>query len=129
MAQGSAPKSLSSLDGTFGWKAPGTNVDLRDILQQLQGIRFSYADGGNQSTAISLKTAGGATGSAAKITTSDVLLAAIEFDPSGTWFANVSLRNDCRVVSTGNIQFSSAATTNSKILIIWFDTSGYVANA
>lgn len=130
MSGGTTPKSISSLDNTFGWKAPGSQVDLRDIVQQLQGLRISYVDGGAQSTSISAKTKGGVTGSAAKITTSDVLLAAIEFTVVGaSGIAHISLRNDCRIVSTGNVQFSGAATTLSEVLLVWWDTSGYVANA
>jgi len=126
----SNPKSLSDLVGRFGFQAPGNEVDLHDILQQLQGIRFSYVDGGAQSTALSLKTAGGVTGSAAKITTDDVLLGVIDFSANAaSGLIDVSLRNDCRIVSTGNVQFSAGATTNSKILVIWWDTSGYVSNA
>ena len=129
MSNVATPKSLSSLDGTFGWKAPGSQVDLKDILQQVQGFRVSFADGGNQSTAISLKTKGAVTGAAAKITTSDILLGVIEHTiVSASGLADISLRNDCRIVSTGNIQFSGAATTNSKMIVLWWDTSGYVSN-
>lgn len=129
MSNPSSPKSLSSLDGTFGWKAPGSQVDLRDILLQLQGFRVSYAVGGNQSAALSLRTKGGLTGSAAKVTTSDVILGAINFTVvAASGLADISFRNDCRIRSTGNIQFSGGATTGQHAIIFWWDTSGYVGN-
>lgn len=126
----SSPKSLSSIDGTWGWKAPGSQVDLKDIIQELQGLRISYVDGGAQSTALSLKTKGGATGSAAKALTSDVLLAAVQFRlVAASGLVDVSLRNDARIVSTGNVQFSGGTQNTSRFLIFWWDQSGYVANA
>ncbi len=130
MSNVATPKSISDLSGRFGFESPDDQVDLRDVLTQMQGLRVSYVDGGNQSTALSLKTAGGATGSAAKITTSDILLGALDFNyNSASGLIDLSLRNDCRIVSTGNVQFSAAATTNHKILVLWWDTSGYVSNA
>lgn len=129
MSNVATPKSLSSLDGTFGWKAPGSQVDLKDIIQQLQGLRISYVNGGNQSTALSLKTKGGVTGSAAKITTSDILLGVINFTVvAASGLADISLRNDARIKSTGNIQYSGGATTGQHGLVFWWDTSGYISN-
>lgn len=130
MSGASAPLTLD-IAARFGYQSPTTGVHgLKDLLLQLQGLRVSFVDGGNQSTAISAKTKGGVTGSAAKINTGDVLLAAIEFKVvAASGLADVSLRSDCRVVSTGNVQFSAAATTNSKILLLWFDKTGYIANA
>ena len=130
MSNPSSPMSLTTLDGTFGWKAPGSNVDLRDIVQQLQGFRVSAVVGGNQSTALSLRTKGGLTGAAAKITTSDIILSAVAFTDVGSvsGIKHVCLRNDCRIRSTGNVQFSGGATTNMAVLVFWWDTSGYVNN-
>lgn len=130
MSQRATPKSLDSLDGTFGWKAPGSQVDLKDIIQQLQGFRISWVDGGNQSAALSVKMAGGLTGSAAKICPDDVLLGVVSWSiVAASGLTDMSLRRDARIVSTGNIRFSSAATTNMRILVFWWDTSGYVSNA
>ncbi len=122
------PKSLSKLDGTFGWKAPGSAVDLNDILTELQGLRISHADGGAQSAAISLRGSGGATGSAHKITSSDVILGAISFEyVAASGLVGISFRNDVRSPSTGNVQFSGGATTGDQILVFWYDQGGYVA--
>ena len=130
MSNVATPKSLSSLDGTFGWKAPGSEVDLKDIIQQLQGFRISYVAGGNQSTALSLKTKGGVTGAGAKINTSDILLGALNFTVvAASGLADISLRSDMRIASTGNVQYSGGATTGQHGIVFWWDTSGYVSNA
>jgi hypothetical protein len=122
------PKSLTSIDGTFGWKAPGSEVDLKDILNELQGLRVSMALGGAQSAAQSLYGVGGATGAANKIKSTDVVLAAIELTTvAASGVAHVSYRGDVRSPSTGNVQFSGGATTNSHILVFWWDQSGYVS--
>lgn len=127
----SSQKSLGSLGSAFGFEAPNTNlVGLKDVLKELQGLRLSFADGGAQSTAISLLAKGGATLGASRILTTDPILGVVEFTAvAASGLTNISLRNDCRVVSTGNIQFSGGATTNSKILVLWFDQSGFLANA
>lgn len=130
MGQGAAPLTLD-IASRFGYESPNSSVHgLKDILLQLQGLRISFVDGGAQSTAISAKTKGGVTGSAAKINTGDTLFGAVEFKVvAASGLADISLRSDCRCISTGNVQFSAAATTNSKILVFWFDKTGYVANA
>lgn len=130
MSQASAPKSLSSLDGTFGFQAPGSNVDLRDILVQLQGLRVSIAVGAAQSTDTSLLGHGGVVGAHARITTSDVILGVLcsvgRLTVSG--ITGWSLRSDCKCLSTGNIRFTAAATTSQQAFVFWWDTSGYVEN-
>lgn len=128
MSTSGTPQSLTSLDGTFGFKAPGSNVDLETILREIQGMRISVVNGGNQSTAISLLGAGGATGSAHKITPTDTILGAYEFDVvSASGLASISHRGDVRCPSTGNVQFSGGATTGSFILLFWWDKTGYLA--
>jgi len=122
------PVSLGSIDTAFGWDAPGTGVGLRDVVNQLQGLQIGKAQGAAQSTAVSLERAGGATG-ASRIGTGDVILAAIQFiSAAGSGFDRLSLRNDVKVPSEGNVAFSAAATTGSQIVVFWYDADGYSAS-
>ena len=123
-------KSISDLDAAFGWKAPGTEADLRDIVQELQGFRVNMVKGAAQSTITALLNAGGvSTGTADAISTSDVILAAVEFDNvAASGVATLSLRGDIRVATTtGYVHFSGGATTNNHILVFWWDKTGYIA--
>jgi hypothetical protein len=131
MSTVATPKSLSQLDNTFGYQAPSTTfVGLKDILQELRGLRFSMVMGGAQSTALSLVGGGGAAGAGSRILTTDPVLACYEHTVVSTsGLAAISMRNDIRVLSTGNVQFSGAATTNSFIMVVWWDQSGYIAYA
>lgn len=122
-------KSLMSIDGTFGFKAPGSQVDLESILRELQGFRVSLALGGAQSAAQSLVGAGGVTGASSRVLTSDTILAAIQFITIGATggINNVSFRNDVYISSTGNIKVTGAATTGSHLMVFWWDQSGFVS--
>lgn len=123
-------KSISDLDAAFGWKAPGTEADLRDIVQELQGFRVSMTMGAATLVQCKLLSAGGiSSGTSDNITSDDVILAAVEFDyvkESGI-FA-LSLRGDIRAsTSAGYVKFSAGTTTNSYILVFWWDKDGYIA--
>ena len=123
-------KSISDLDTVYGWKAPGTEADLRDIVQELQGFRVSMAMGAATLVQCKLLSAGGiSSGASDNITSDDVILAAVEFDyvkESGI-FA-LSLRGDIRAsTSAGYVKFSAGTTTNSYILVFWWDKTGYIA--
>ena len=123
-------KSLSDLDAAYGWKAPGTEANLRDIVQELQGFRVSMVKGAAQSTLTKVLNAGGvSTGAADAISTSDVILAAVEFDNvAESGVATLSLRADIRAATTaGYVHLSGGATTNNHILLFWWDKTGYVA--
>lgn len=121
--------SISDIDAAFGWDAPGSDIGLRDIVKELQGFNIGKAQGVAASTAVSLERAGGGT-FGNRIATEDVILAAIQFiSAAGSGFDRLSLRNDCRVVSEGNVQFSAAATTGSQIIVFWCDKDGYSAAA
>ena len=123
-------QALADLDAAFGWKAPGSEPDLRDLLQERQGFRVSLVPGGAQSTPLNVLAAGGiSSGTAQDITSSDVILAAVSFATQNTHTAPViSLRNDVRVNSTtGYVQFSGGATTSMDILLFWYDKTGYIA--
>lgn len=114
----------------FGYEAPDSVADLKDILLELQGFRIGLATGGAQSAALSLRGPGSATGAGTLITTSDAILAALEFtNVAASGMVNLSFRNDVKVPSTGNVRFSGGATTNSHVLVFWWDKSGYISNA
>ena len=117
-----------SIDGSFGFKAPGSQVDLESILRELQGFRVSLATGGAQSAAQSLLAAGGAAAAGSRILTSDTILAAVQFITIAATggINNISLRNDVYIGSTGNIIVTGAATTGSHLLVFWWDQTGYV---
>lgn len=118
-----------NIDSEFGWVAPGNGIGLKDILTQLQGFQIGKCQGAAQSTAVSLEKAGGST-KANRIATTDVILAAVQFiSTAGSGFDRLSLRNDIKCVSEGNVAFSAAATTGSQILVFWYDTDGYSTQA
>ena len=124
-----SPKSLSSLDAQFGWKAPDTEVDLRDMVQEFQGLRMSTAVGGSASAALTVLGSGGVS-KAAKLTTSDTVIGALVTVGKGgtSGIASFSLRNDVRIIATGgSISISGAATTGQQVILLWFDKSGYSA--
>ena len=123
-------KSISDLDAAFGWEAPGTEADFRDIVQELQGFRVNIAKGAAASVQCKLLSAGNvSSGTSDNITTDDVILAAVEFDyvkESGI-FA-LSLRGDVRAsTSAGYVKFTAGTTANSFILVFWWDKDGYIA--
>lgn len=123
-------QALSDLDAAFGWKAPGSEPDLRDLLQELQGFRVSMVKGAAASTLTKVLNAGGvSTGAADAITSSDVILAAVEFDNvAASGVAKLSLRNDVRVATTtGYVHFSGGATTGGHVLLFWYDKTGFIA--
>ncbi len=123
------PKTLSKaatdLAASFGFVNPlDPEVDLRALTA---GFRISKSIGAAQSTSHSLQGAGGAT-ETALITQDDIVLRVVEYtNTAASGVANVSLRNDMRVSSTtpGLVNFSGGATTNSDILVYWFNMSGY----
>ena len=124
-----SPKSLSDLDSAFGWKAPGTEVDLRDMIQELQGVRVGLAPGAAQSTNTLVRGKGGITANLAVIGETDVLFGVVEFqNTTESGVSWVSLRNDVRISATaGYINLSGGATTGSQLLVFWLDKSGYAA--
>ena len=65
--QSASPKSLSDLDSVFGWKAPGSGPDLRDMIQEFQGLRVGIAAGSTQSAALLVRNSGGTTNNLALI--------------------------------------------------------------
>ena len=132
-----SPKSLSNLDSTFEWKAPGSQIDLRDMVQELQGIRVSSVkiSGDTASALLRVRSAGGVSADSSDITTDDVIFGAVEFQSSSTRYSGiewVSLRNDIRIsATTGYISISNRAANtgpgSSYILLFWLDKSGYAA--
>ena len=123
------PVSLSDLDTSFGWDAPSGFIGLRDAVNQLQGLQVGKCQGAAQSAAVSLEKSGGST-KANRISTTDVILAAVQFiSAAGSGFDRLSLRNDVKCVSEGNVAFSSASTAGSQILVFWYDADGYSAGA
>lgn len=123
-----SPKSLTDLDTAFGWKAPGSEIDLRDMIQEFQGLRVSIVNGGTASALLEVKGSGGVSKSA-KISTSDVIFGAIEFDNvAASGVAKLSLRNDVRIAATaGYVSISGGATSGGQILLFWLDKDGYSA--
>jgi len=125
-----SPKSLSDLDTSFGWKAPGTQVDLKDAIQELQGLHMSVAVGAGASALLELQGSGAESKAAALITQDDVIVGVLEFVGQGgtsgvTWF---SMRGDVRIAATpGFISISGGATTANQILVLWYDKTGYSA--
>jgi len=130
------PKSLSDLDIAYGWKAPGSEIDLRDMVQELQGIRVSSVkySGQTASALLKVRSAGGASAVNAMntITTDDVIFGAVEFRSSTTRYSGiewVSLRNDVRIAATAgyvSISNRSAGAGQSYILLFWLDKTGYL---
>ena len=124
-----SPKSLGDLDTTWGWKAPGSEVDLRDMIQELQGVRVGIAKGTTASALTRVRSAGGASAASSLISQSDVIFGAVEFDNVAACGLNwISLRNDVRISATaGYISISGASTANGQMLIFWLDKTGYAA--
>lgn len=123
-------KALSDLDAAFGWSAPGSEVDLKDVLTELQGFRISMVKGAAQSVLAKVLNLGGiSTGTADDIVPADTILAAVEFRRAGASGVNsISFRNDvsCRT-TPGYVKFSAAATTGNFILLFWWDKTGFIA--
>lgn len=125
-----SPKSLSDLDTAFGWEnAQTSEVDLKDVVKELQGLRISTFAGGSASALLEQKQSGGLSKATSLITTSDTVLGAIEFVRAGaSGLTSFSLRSDVRIAATpGYISISGASTSNEQILLIWFDKTGYSA--
>ncbi len=127
--QSASPKSLSDLDSVFGWKAPGSGPDLRDMIQEFQGLRVGIAAGSTQSAALLVRNSGGTTNNLALISTLDVIFGAVEFqNTTASGVSWISLRNDVRIHATaGYISVSGGAQTGSQILVFWLDKTGYKA--
>ena len=124
-----SPKSLSGLDAQFGWKAPDTEVDLRDMVQEFQGLRLSYCAGGTASAALTLLGSGGVTHPSSQICTDDTVVGAlVSVGKGGTsGITSFSLRNDVRIHATaGTISISGAATTSQQVILLWYDKTGYL---
>ena len=134
------PKSISDLDTAFGWVAPGSEVDLRDMVQELQGIRVSSIkfSGQSGSTLLKVRSAGGvsAVNAMNTITQDDVIFGCVEFVSSTTRHSGIewiSLRNDVRIAATaGYVSISGktaggAAPAQCYYLLFWLDKSGYGA--
>lgn len=124
-----SPNSLSSLDSQFGWKAPDSEVDLRDMIQEVQGLRLSMCDGGSQSALLQVRGSGGVS-KTAKLSTSDTIVGALATVGKGgtSGIASFSMRDDVRIAATaGSISISGGATTGQQILLLWFDKTGYSA--
>jgi hypothetical protein len=125
-----SPKSLGDLDSSYGWKAPGSQIDLRDMVQELQGLHMSLAVGGSASALLEVQGSGAETKAAALISQSDVVVGALHFEGVGgtSGITFVSLRSDVRVAATaGYISISGATTAGDQILVLWFDKTGYSA--
>ena len=124
-----SPKSLSDLDSVFGWKAPGSGPDLRDMVQEMQGLRVGFAKGAAQSTNQLVRNSGGLTNNLAIITEEDTVFGVVEFqNTTESGVSWISLRNDVRIAATdGYINLSGGSTANSQILVFWLDKSGYTA--
>ena len=125
-----SPKSLGELDSAYGWKAPGSQVDLRDMVQELQGLHMSIGVGAGASALIELTGSGQASKAAALLTTSDTVVGVISFEGIGgaSGITNISMRSDVRVAATaGYISISGGATTAQQHLVLWFDKTGYSA--
>ena len=125
-----SPKSLSELDTAWGWIANSTEVDLKDVIQELQGLHMSIAVGGGQSALVEVQGSGAASKAAALISTDDTIVGAITFEGIGgtSGLTNISMRSDVRIAATpGYISVSGGAVTAEQILILWFDKTGYSA--
>lgn len=125
-----SPKSLSDLDAKYGWNAPDTEVDLRDMIQEFQGLRFSYfAVTSTGSYLVSLKGSGGVTHPSSQICADDVIFGAfttIWSTDSGV--VSLSMRNDIRIAATaGNISISGTPDSGAQCFLLWFDKTGYSA--
>ena len=130
-----SPKSLSDLDTAFGWVAPGSEVDLRDMVQELQGIRVSSikysGDGG--SALLRVRSAGGASADSSDITQDDVIFGCVEFESATTRHSGIewiSLRNDVRIsATTGYVSISGRTSGAGQCyyLLFWLDKTGYAA--
>jgi hypothetical protein len=123
-------QSLTDLDQAFGWDNPGSLVDLRNIVNELRGLRVSLIKGGTQSTLVKVRALGGiSSGTADDITRSDVVLAPVEFvwkTASGIY--GISLRGDIKVClnTPGYVRMSAGATTGNFILLFWWDKDGFI---
>lgn len=132
-----SPESLSDLDSKFGWSAPGSQIDLRGMVQELQGIRVSSVkiSGDAASALLRVRSAGGLSADSSDITTDDVIFGAVEFQSSSVRTSGiewVSLRNDVRIsATTGYVSISNRAANtgpgSSYILLFWLDKTGYAA--
>jgi hypothetical protein len=125
-----SPKSLSELDTAFGWIANSSEVDLKDIVQELQGIRVSLANGGTASALLEVRGSGGVSKAAALISTSDTVVGALVTVGKGgtSGVASFSLRSDVRIAATpGYISISGASTAGEQVLLFWMDKTGYSA--
>lgn len=123
------PKSLSELDSAFGWIANSDEVDLKDIVQELQGLRVGTAVVGTASALIEVRGSGGVSKAAALISTDDIIVGALVTEGGGaSGTAGFSLRNDVRIAATpGYISISGSATAGQQVLLFWMDKTGYSA--
>ena len=125
-----SPKSISSLDAQYGWKAPDTEVDLRDMIQEFQGLRLSYFRVTTTgSYLVSLKGSGGITHPSTQICTDDTIVGALVSEWStDSGLVSFSMRNDVRIAATaGYISISGTPTSGAQCFLLWFDKSGYSA--
>jgi len=125
-----SPKSLSELDTAWGWISNSDEVDLKDTIQELQGLHLSLAVGGGQSALVEVQGSGAVSKAAAKISIDDQVVGAISFEGIGgtSGITNISMRDDIRIAATpGYISVSGADITAEQILLLWFDKTGFSA--
>ncbi len=124
-----SPKSLSELDTAFGWIANSDEVDLKDVVQELQGLRVSTGVIASASALIEVRGSGGVSKAAALISTSDVIVGALVTTGGGaSGTTGFSLRNDVRIAATpGYISISGTVTGGQTVLLFWMDKTGYSA--
>ncbi len=123
-----SPVSISDLDTAVGWEAPGSQADLRDIVQQLQGLRMSMAAGGSASALLEVQGSGAAS-KTAKLTQSDTIVGVLLTQGRGSVSGITSFRipGNARVAVTDNYLSISTATAGEQVVVFWMDKTGYSA--
>ena len=81
---------------------------LRNILVELQGLKFALVDGRDADTNVAL----------AGIEPEDTIVGVIVIH------GDASVVRNARITSSGHIQFTSDVSTSRVVLIVWLDKSG-----
>ena len=123
-----SPVSISDLDTAFGWEAPGSQVDLRDVVQQLQGMRVSLAAGGAASALLEIQGSGAAS-KTAKLTQSDTIVGILVTAGKGgtSGITSFSIPSNARIAATANYLSISSSTAGEQVIVFWMDKTGYSA--
>ena len=111
--------SLSTLGTGFGYDdgdSTEVSVDLKSVLTEVRGMRFSVINGGTATQALTL------TGINASYDTLRSILILNDVN-SGATFAMAEADVSLASISANNTIKIGATTTNKKLLIIWFDRS------